>query len=403
VDIKSFMQNYGGRRLDDFEPSEPAWGNAGGNKPQPKIADVDVEEEAPDWKAKGTLLHPNWRARDWDERPVRFVDGKDVGDTVARLNSPSGYIIPIRLSEIGSVVMSVRDGELRREFATVERVVSMVASAFPWEEMEALATELMKHNLRLLPARAPGGELTDILEDMRKAAQNRSMDEMEVLEELAVAQDAETPTIVDGRLERRSGGLDPENHSPVFGVIKTHRKVYLHSHGMRLLYRLAPGERTPAFFIRQPEPSDAPDTSEALTTAREDSAPREQDRADMIPQTNAAPPTTEDEVVKFPVVSWYVRLSGGEGMMPDYGLVRVEASLKWFIARSYGSQNEVYQSGADFINQLSRTLYEYRCRESSYERSGISLHPIVRAESSLGSLFSPSGTLRSNFYRLTGI
>jgi hypothetical protein len=300
--------------------------------------------------------------------------------------------------------MSVRDGELRREFAMVERVVSMVASAFPWEEMEALATELMKHNLRLLPARAPGGELTDILEPLRKAAQNRSMDEMEVLEELAVAQDAETPTIVDGRLERRSGGLDPERHSPVFGVIKTHREVYLHSHGMRLLYSLSPGERTPAFFIRQPEPSDEPDTSETLITAREDSAPSEQDGANIISQTNAAHPTTdEEEVVKFPVASWYVRLSGGEGMMPDYGLVRVEVSLKWFIARGYGSQNEVYQSGTDFINQLSRTLYEYRCRESSYERSAISLHPIVRAESSLRSLFSPSGTLKSNFYRLTGL
>jgi hypothetical protein len=404
VDIKSFMQNYGGRRLDDFEPSEPAWGDAGGNDAQPKkIVDLDVEEESPDWKAKGTLLHPRWRARDWAERPVRFVDGKDVGDTVARLNSPSGYIIPIRLSEIGSVVMSVRDGELKREFAMVERVVSMVASAFPWEEMEALAVELMEHNLRLLPARPPGGELTDILEPLRKAAQNRSMDEMEVLEELAVAQDAETPTIVDGRLERRSGGLDPEHHSPVFGVIKTHRKVYLHSHGMRLLYRLAPGERTPAFFIRQPEPSDVPDTSEAQTTAREESAVREQDGANMISQANAVPPTMEEEVVKFPVVSWYVRLSGGEEMMPDYGLVRVEASLKWFIWRGYGSQNKVYQNGADFINQLSRTLYEYRCRESSYERSAISLHPIVRAESSLRSLFSPSRTLKSNFYRLTGL
>ena len=403
MDIKSFMQNYGGRRMEDYEPPDPAWGDAGGNKGQPKIVDVDVEEESSDWNAKGTLLHPRWRARDWAERPVRFVDGIDAGNTVASLNSPTGYLIPVRLSEIGSVVMSVRDGELRREFARVERVVSMVTSAFSWEEMEALAAELMKHNLHLLPARPPGGELTDILEDMRKAAQNRSMDEMEVLEELAVAQDAETPTVVDGRLERRSGGLDPKHHSPVFGVIKTHRRVYLHSHGMRLLYRLAPGERTPAFFIRQPEPSDAPDTSEAQATAREDSATREQDGTDMISQTNAVPQTTEEEVVKFPVVSWYVRLSEGEGMMPDYGLVRVEASLKWFIARGYGSQNRVYQSGADFINQLSRTLYEYRCRECSYERSAISLHPIVRAESSLRALFSPSGLLRSNFYRLTGL
>jgi hypothetical protein len=404
VDVKSFMQNYGGRRLDDFEPSEPAWGDAGGNDEQPKkTVDTDVEEESPDWKAKCTLLHPNWRARDWAERPVRFIDGIDVGKTVAWLTNPSGYAIPIRLSEIGSIVVRVRDGELRRDFARVERVVSMITSAFSWEEMEALAAELMIHNLRLLSARPPGGELTNLFAPLCKAVQNRSMDEMAVLEELAVAQDAETPTIVDGRLEPRSGGLDPEHHSPVFGVIKTHRQVYLHSHGMRLLYKLAPGERTPAFFIRTADTSSAPDTSETPTTAREDSAARAQDATYAISQLSAASEAVEEEVVKFPVVSWYVRLSGGEGMMPDDGLVRVEASLKWFMACGYGSQNKVYQSGADFINQLSRTLYEYRCRENSYQRSAISLHPIVRAESSLRSLFSPSGMLKSSFYRLMGL
>jgi hypothetical protein len=33
----------------------------------------------------------------------------------------------------------------------------------------------------------------------------------------------------------------------------------------------------------------------------------------------------------------------------------------------------------------------------------VSLHPIVRAEESLGSLFSPCGVLRNNFYRLMGV
>ena len=89
--------------------------------------------------------------------------------------------------------------------------------------------------------------------------------------------------------------------------------------------------------------------------------------------------------------------------MPNWGLVRVEASLKWFVARGYGSPEKVNPSGIDFINQLSRTLYEYRCRECSYERAAVSLHPIVRAESSLGALFSPSRMLKNNFYRLTGL
>lgn len=402
MDIKSFFQQYGGRRLDEGDPPVPAWGDTGGGASQPPEVDIDVEEDGSRWAAKGTLLHPNWRARDWAERPVRFVDGKDVGQTVACLNSPSGTIIPVRLSEVGSIVMSVRDGELRREFVAVERVVSMVASAFPWEEMESLAYQLSAHNFRLLAARPPGGELSDVIEDMRKAAQNRSLDEMEVLEELAVAQDPETPTVVDGRLERRSGGLNPEHHSPVFGVIKTHRKVYLHSQGMRLLYRLALGERTPAFFILDSDESEEPhereDAVQGNAARQEPDASGASMRADATPQA-----TAKETTVRFPVVSWYVRLSGGEGTTPDWGLVRVEASLKWFLARGYGSRERVHQSGSDFINQLSRTLYEYRCREANYARAAISLHPIVRAESSLGSLFSPGGMLRSRFYGLTGL
>lgn len=400
MDIRGFFQQYGGRRLDEGDPPVPAWGDTGGGASQPPEVDIDVEEDGSRWAAKGTLLHPNWRARDWAERPVRFVDGKDVGQTVACLNSPSGTIIPVRLSEVGSIVMSVRDGELRREFVAVERVVSMVASAFPWEEMETLAYQLSAHNFRLLAARPPGGELSDVIEDMRKAAQNRSLDEMEVLEELAVAQDPETPTVVDGRLERRSGGFNPEHHSPVFGVIKTHRKVYLHSQGMRLLYRLAPGERTPAFFIQ--ESDEAEEQREGEDAGQDDAARHGLNvagaDADAMPQTVA-----QGTKVKFPVVSWFVRLSGDEGMTPDWGLVRVEASLKWFLARGYGSRDRVYEGGSDFINRLSRTLYEYRCREAHYARAAISLHPIVRAESSLSSLFSPGGMLRSRFYRLTGL
>ena len=214
---------------------------------------------------------------------------------------------------------------------------------------------------------------------------------------MAVAQDAETPTIVDGRLERRSGGFDTER-SPVFGVIKTHRQVYLHSRGLRLLYMLEEGERTPAFFIRPAEQMEKGDENGNSNTDERGEAVRARERTGAPPQTSG-----KEIKVRLTVVSWYVRLSGGGGMMPNWGLVRVEASLKWFVARRYGSPDAVNQSGAEFINQLSRTLYEYRCRERSYERAAVSLHPIVRAESSLRSLFSPGGMLKNSFYRLSGL
>lgn len=77
-------------------------------------------------------------------------------------------------------------------------------------------------------------------------------------------------------------------------------------------------------------------------------------------------------------------------------------ALKWFEANGYGDTS-VTQRGIEFINQLSRTVYEYRCRTSSYRRAAISLHPIVRAEESLGALMSPRGVLRNKFYRLMGV
>jgi hypothetical protein len=259
--------------------------------------------------------------------------------------------VPVRLSEIGSIVVRVEDGECRRERAYVQRVVSMVATVFPWHEGEAFAAALQQNGMLLLIAQPPANQPSYDLERMRKAAQNRSMDEMGVLEELALKQAADVPSIVDGRLEPRVGGLHPER-SPVFGVIKTHREIYLHPLGMQALYRLEPGQRTPVFILS------------------------ESDR-------------------KLSVVSWYVRFTGGERTMPNWGYVRVEASKKWF---------ENSQGGDfGFVDRLSRTLFEYRCREPSYGRAPVSLDPIVRAERSFGALYSPPSALASRFYRLTGL
>ena len=187
---------------------------------------------------------------------------------------------------------------------------------------------------------------------MRKAAQNRSLDEMGVLDEAVLDLVANVPTVVDGRLEPRVGGFD-SSCSPVFGVIKTHRETYLHPLGLQILYRLEPGKRSPAFAMRR-------------STSR-----------------------------RLPVVSWYVRLAGGAASMPSWGYVRVEASLKFFEDRQ--------QQDFSVLDRLSQTLYRYRCRQPSYGRAPVSLHPIVRGEASLGALFTPFGVLRSRFYRLNAL
>ncbi len=339
-----FVQIYGGQRIQHYEPQPELWmGEPNGE--QEEHAKVDYEDAADAWTPKTPSSFGATPWVGWDRCPRRFVDGKDVGETVAMLRAPGGYPIAVRLSQIGSVAMEVCDRRCLRRFDTVEHVVSMVTQPFPWHEIESFAAALQEYGLRLLSAPRPAkGSLYDF-EVMRKAAQNRSNDEMATLEEHAVGQAPELPTVVDGRLEPRSGGFDQAT-SPIVGVIKTHSKNYLHPQGLQLLYQLQPGQRTPVFAIEG----------------------------------------------KFPVVSWFLRLTGG---MPNYGIVRVELAKRFF--------EDTLGKDYTYVDRLSRVLYAYRCRERSYGRAAISLQPIVRAEQSLGALFQPLSILMTRFYRLTAL
>jgi hypothetical protein len=225
----------------------------------------------------------------------------------------------------------------------------MPVDFFPWNEIESFAAALRQNGLRFLPATSSKPEALFDYEKMRRVTESRTREEMFTLEEAVLAQDMDTPSIVDGRLEPHSSGFNRVT-SPVFGVIKIHYKTYLHPLGIRVLYDLKAGQRTPAFLL-QPEK-------------------------------------------RLSVLSWYLRLTDGYGSTPDWGFVRVEISRDWF---------ESQKKDWSFINQLSRSIYAYRHREQSYNRAAVSLHPIVRAEDSLSSLFVPSSTLIQRFYRLTQI
>lgn len=344
-----FLRTYDGNRLEqqELQPLDELIDD----EQEPDLEGVDLDYEVRKrgitWQPMN-LDHPNhWQPRHWQERPVRFIDGKDVGETIAWIRSPAGQPVPIRLSQIGSVSMRVENGECRREFEIVERVVSMAVDLFPWTEVESFAAALQEHGFRLLSARPPDGSLSYDFEKMRKIASNKSNSEMEVLEQAAIAFNCDQPTIADGRLEPRRGGFD-EKESPIFGVIKMQRKDYLPFQEKQVLYQLNAGQRTPVFSIARG---------------------------------------------RLPVVTWYLRLAGNNRTTPNGGIVRVEASQNWF--------EKHHRYDWDFVNQLSKTIYEYRCRERSYDRASVSLHPIVRGEESLGSLFSPLSILTHRFYRLT--
>lgn len=344
-----FLHWHGAQRVTSYAPQPPLLDPPTEETEPGDEVDLTIEVDPEEWTARTVTVPVGWRAADWPERPMRFVDGKDVGETIAWLTAPGGYPVPVRLSEIGGTAVHVEDGRCRRDFAVVERVVSMVVDPFPWEQVEGFALDLQRHGLRLLPAQPPGGQPSYDFEAMRKAAQNRSNTEMGVLEEAALSQAKTVPTIVDGRLEPRAGGLD-QLLSPAIGVIKSHYRTYLHARGLQLLYRLEPGQRTPLFALPK---------------------------------------------AKFPVVSWYMRLAGSAGTMPNWGIVRLELPKQRFHALG--------AARFEYVERISRTVWEYRCHSERYARAPVSLHPIARAEQMLGALFTPPSILFSRFYRITGL
>lgn len=283
---------------------------------------------------------------DWPWRPRRFIDGKDLGRTVAWLQTRTGHPIPVRLAEIGAVVIANRQGQLRREYEVVERVVSLITQPFGWEDMESFAIALQEQQFRLLPCRPEG--LSFSFEEMRMATQHTTQNEMQALEKQALSIDSAAPTLVDGRLDPRAGAFE-QLTDPVVGLIKTHAHTYLHSRGLQLLWELRPGERTPAFAIQG----------------------------------------------KMGLISWYVRLEGQRGEMPDWGVVRLEIAKHFF-------EKTMHKDYA-YLDKLSQVIYSYRCRDSSYSRAPISIYPIQRAEESLGSLLTTTETLVQRFYRLTDL
>jgi hypothetical protein len=343
-----FLHEHGGRRLRQYleQPPLALSADEDANEPEEEVR-LDLEMEPDDWRALSVDVPV-----DPDVMPRRFIDGCHAGETVAWLQDAVGHPIPVRLAEIGGVCMRIEGRTLKREFAHVERVVSMIVDPFPWHEVEGFAGALSETGLRLLPAALPFVNeeergLTYDFERMREQVRARSLAEMGVLEELAMWQDPETPSLIDGRLGRF--GQQDLSSFPFVGVIKVHRQDYLHPRGWQVLYGLEPGQRTPAFEL----------PSKLLS-----------------------------------VVSWYLKLDGAHGALPNWGIVRVEISTDHFDRRG---------QDFDYLDRLSQALLYLRCRQGSYGRAPVSLEPIVRAEESLKSLLTAPATLAQRFYHLTGL
>ena len=344
-----FLRNYGAAAVGPTPPQPTL--------PLPEEAEIatttidrSVEVFETQWMPRSVSEAP---ARD-GEFPLRFIDGSHVSQPVLCLETkPDRFPIPLLLGEVGAVAIRTDGRRFTREFAAVERVFSFVVDAFPWEDIEEFAADILNKpelKLRLLPANRPQGKYNPFdYEAMRHQAYNRMQLEMKYLERLALAVDRSVPSLVDGPLDDVVGNPQPD--SPLLvGITKRQFGDYLHAEGHRTLLALRPGQRTPALRLTRPGSPE--------------------------------------------VASWFLKLSGGPQLAPNWGHVRVEIPWRQF--------EQQFHSDWGFVDRLSRWLIDARCRAESYMRMPVSLEPIVRAEGSLKPLFTPLQVLVNRLYRQAG-
>jgi hypothetical protein len=199
--------------------------------------------------------------------------------------------------------------------------------------------------LRTSQAKDAGKDFDSLRSDTRAIA----MGEMEAAEREVLLRDRDTPTLVDGLLERRLAGV-PDVSFPAFGLVKRQIRHPLPPALHEMVYRLAPGQRSPAFVL-QPRGSD------------------------------------------LALVSFYLRLSAQPGMAPTYGVVRVAASSAYLERRPPADRWE-------FLSRLGAYLLQLRQRDLAYSRAGISIEPVVRVEDHLRAIRPPIETLVARLHRL---
>jgi hypothetical protein len=356
--LRRFFRRHAGAAVAIYPPQQEIDMAAEGREER---IEWSWEQPADDWKPVILLEAP---AKP-EEQPARFIDGCFVCHPVVCLRAPGvGWPVPVLLAEVGGVAMRRKGRDLIRDFYGLERVLSFITTPFPWNEVESFASaacNMPEFPLRVLPGDLP--QVTDPIEHfdyekMRKASYNRAEYEMAHWEAVAFAADSSVPTLVDGRLEPRVRASRVPEIPLLVGVVKTHSANLLHPQGWRTLLDLKPGQRTPYFRI--------------ATTA-------------------------SGETNNLPVATWFLKMAGGDEVMPNWAAVRVEVPWVQFVDR----WSEKERTG--FVNRLSRWLIDARCRQRSYARMPISLEPIVRAEDCLKSLFTPFGMLRNRFLRYAGV
>ena len=371
-----FLTSYGAQRAGDYGDA-PDFLPASPGPDAEEETDSDSENEDSPAREWGLETPPDlWTPirvgvtlpRCDEPRPARFVDGKDVGRVVAYIAAPQGYIVPVRLAQIGAIALRGASREadvlahpqgLFCETRRAERVVSFMADLFPWDEVERYAAALQASGFRLLISSplisSPKTEASEMrnIPRLKESVRARTRNEMFRMEREAIVNCGfreEVITIADGLLDDKQEGL--RDNPAVAGVIKSHaNRTYLREPLWDTFYALEAGERTPIIAF----------------TAR---------------------------VSQQPTLTWYLRLAPRNGD-PTAGVIRVE------ILRSYFEN--ALKGDFTYISRLSAFLVRARTRDRGYSRAAVTLYPIQRAEDALGACFCDRQRCDAEFYRLNGL
>jgi hypothetical protein len=282
--------------------------------------------------------------------PCRFVDGSVNGRTVATL-TVSGRMRPVLLAVVGAMALDLGGRELRRTPGSVrtESIVCLFSNQLPIGDLDALEHGLAGMGVNLVsPTTA---DLAADFEVLRRRTWDLAKRCMEDAERDVLVRDPAVPCLVDGLLERRVTTVASQA-IPVFGMVKRQLNPLLPEQLTQLVYRLPPGERTPAFVVNTEHAS---------------------------------------------IVTWYLRLSDPGRASPTAGIVRLSATRAYLEG---AFPNPVDRTAE--ISAVSAWLRSLRCRQASYKRAAVSVEPIVRLEDQLHCLLPSLSKLTTRLHRAFG-
>ncbi len=261
--------------------------------------------------------------------PVRFIDGTIVSRLVGSL-TVDGRQRPLIASSIAAAALERRDRTLTRAPGAITKtVVSVYRDGIDSAVLDHAGDVLREHGMTLLLRDMDSGPRD--FDTLRMSTRNRAMDEMEACERDVLLHDPSVPALVEGLLERRLVRV-PNKAIPVAGLVKRHAATYLPGDLQEMLYRLTPGQRSPAFLM---------------------------------------------EIDNVALASMYLRLASPAGASPSYGVVRVTTPLAYLEEWHPGEGRWRY------LSALAGYLYRLRHRDEGYDRAAISIEPIVRVEEHL--------------------